>query len=78
MSDPKPYVPLSWDVVVAINEGRLHCEYPEDFNGPGNPPSDPTTAPPGSDAKIAVMAARYKRRQRLFHPVDVRDINLPL
>lgn len=31
---------------------------------------EPTVAPPGSAAKIAVMALRASRREPLFHPLD--------
>lgn len=31
---------------------------------------EPTSAPPGSEAKIAVMAARAERNESLWHPLD--------
>jgi hypothetical protein len=34
------------------------------------PASRPTHAPPGSDAKIAVLTMRAKRGEELFHPRD--------
>ena len=44
--------------------------------GSGNPvhrlPGSPTDARPGSEAKMAVMAARAARGECLFHPADVR------
>lgn len=33
-------------------------------------PRAPTSARPGSDEKLAVMALRYARRESLFHPQD--------
>jgi len=44
---------------------------PFDFYGPGLP-ARPTTALPGSKEKLRVLARRYARRQRLFHPGDAR------
>ncbi len=34
------------------------------------PPAFPTTAPPGSPEKIAVLTERVRRRQSLGHPED--------
>jgi hypothetical protein len=31
---------------------------------------DPTQAEPGSSAKIAVLAERFRKRQKLWHPKD--------
>jgi hypothetical protein len=36
----------------------------------GRPSSAPTSAFPGTEAKIAVLAARAGRREELFHPDD--------
>ncbi len=33
-------------------------------------PRVPTSAPPGSEAKIRVMQHRFMRRMQLFHPQD--------
>lgn len=38
---------------------------------PGKVPSEPTTEPPGSKAKVAVMQSRVARGEKLFHPDDV-------
>lgn len=35
-------------------------------------PDAPTTALPGTLAKIEVMEARYKKKQQLHHPRDAR------
>jgi hypothetical protein len=32
--------------------------------------SEPTAAPPGSEAKVLVMIERAARREALFHPLD--------
>lgn len=37
---------------------------------PVTPPPYPTTAPPGSPEKIAIMQQRAEARQELFHPKD--------
>lgn len=42
----------------------------EAAEGVGRQPRKPTTARAGSDAKIAVMAARAARGDSLFHPDD--------
>lgn len=34
---------------------------------------EPTAAPPGSAAKVAVMALRASRREPLFHPKDAKE-----
>jgi hypothetical protein len=48
-------------------------EPPEDFNGSlGIDPLGPTRAQPGTDAKILVLADRYRRRVALHHPDDAR------
>lgn len=36
--------------------------------------SEPTDAPAGSEAKIAVLMQRAQRQQPLFHPEDSREI----
>jgi hypothetical protein len=33
-------------------------------------PADPTNARPGSPEKLAILAARARHRQPLFHPQD--------
>lgn len=42
----------------------------EDDNAPENMPLVPTSAVPGSPEKIAVLAARVRRREGLWHPLD--------
>jgi len=37
---------------------------------PPVPAAEPTPHPPGSEGKIAAMAARFRRRTDLFHPAD--------
>jgi hypothetical protein len=37
------------------------------------PPRRPTSAPPGSPARIAVYRARAGRGEALYHPADVQD-----
>lgn len=39
---------------------------------PDRPASSPTTARPGSDHKVLVIAQRLKRREELWHPEDER------
>jgi hypothetical protein len=68
----KRYAPLSWDAAVAIRAGIAPGPMPEDFNGPGFPPTNETKARPGTPEKIRVLAARYARRERLFHPEDAK------
>lgn len=57
-------VPQSWLAVVLGLQ-------PQDFYGPGLPAA-PTEALPGTADKVEVMAARYERRERLFHAGDAR------
>jgi hypothetical protein len=38
-----------------------------------DPDVGPTTAPPGSEGKIAVMARRARRGYSVFHPLDKRE-----
>lgn len=40
------------------------------FNGPTPLPSGPTSAAPGSEDKVAVLAERARMRQSLWHPLD--------
>ncbi len=35
-------------------------------------PGEPTSYPPGSDGKLAVLAERAARGERLHHPLDAR------
>ena len=70
--EPHRYAPLSWDAAVAVRNGIIPGPYPEDFNGPGFDPQEPTAHRPGSEDKIRVLAERYARRERLFHPRDRR------
>jgi hypothetical protein len=35
------------------------------------PAGEPTDAPPGSAAKLAVFQERASRREALFHPLDI-------
>lgn len=37
---------------------------------PPRRPASPTSAPPGSEEKVAVLAERARRHERLFHPDD--------
>jgi hypothetical protein len=39
-------------------------------HAPGRLPAEPTSAPPGSEAKVQVMCERAARRENLFHPDD--------
>lgn len=41
-----------------------------DFYGGNDPPPVPTTAAPGSPAKIAIMAHRAALKRSLWHPLD--------
>jgi hypothetical protein len=58
------------EVQECMDRGVNPALWPEDFMGPGWPTTLPTSATPGSEAKIAVLAARYARRESLFHPGD--------
>lgn len=40
--------------------------------------SDPTTAPPGSLAKMKVLRKRLESREELFHPADATGVVLEL
>ena len=40
------------------------------MNPAGSPPAAPTATPPGSEEKIAVLAARAARGESLHHPAD--------
>lgn len=40
-------------------------------------PAQPTAFLPGSPEKVAAMAERALRREKLFHPEDARDPELP-
>ena len=40
------------------------------YSPPRPLPARPTDAPPGSEAKIAVMTQRHDRGQQLHHPHD--------
>ncbi len=55
--------------------------FPEDFVGEADLPPYPTSAVPGSEEKIAVLTARYQRREALHHPLDAGyhapDVDLP-
>jgi len=42
------------------------------FTGNAPLPESPTTAPPGSPEKLAVLEQRAKLKQALFHPADAR------
>lgn len=44
------------------------------FNEPRRvkPPTIPTVAAPGTEAKLATLANRVKRGESLFHPADAR------
>lgn len=42
----------------------------QDFYGPAPLPPVPTTAPPGSEEKLHVLASRAAAGQALFHPED--------
>ncbi len=48
--------------------------------GPGNfhahtpLPAFPTSAPPGSEEKVAVLAERARLRQSLWHPKDATEV----
>jgi hypothetical protein len=42
----------------------------EDYSGPSPPAECPTAHPPGSDGKIAALAARAEAMQCLWHPLD--------
>lgn len=42
------------------------------FNGNAPLPDRPTDAPPGSEAKILILAERARLKQALFHPADAR------
>jgi len=42
------------------------------FNGNAPLPPVPTTAPPGSPEKLAVLEERARRKQALSHPADAR------
>lgn len=35
-------------------------------------PAEPTTAPPGTDEKLAILAQRAKMKCALWHPLDAR------
>lgn len=41
-------------------------------DNPCRPPAEPTAALPGTDAKVAVMAARAARGEAVFHAEDAR------
>lgn len=43
----------------------------------GSPGIGPTTATPGSPEKIAVLRARFARREPLFHPLDAAGSQPP-
>jgi hypothetical protein len=38
------------------------------------PASTPTVAPPGTEEKISVMAARAERGEQIFHPQDATGL----
>lgn len=61
---------LSWSLVKAVSDGRSCQPLPQDFNGPGFDPDEPTDYPPGSEHKKEVLRKRAEARQRLFHPRD--------
>jgi hypothetical protein len=42
------------------------------FNGVPPLPAEPTTAPPGSPEKAAVLAERARLQQSLWHPLDAK------
>lgn len=42
------------------------------FNGNAPLPPEPTTAPPGSPEKEAVLAERARLKQALWHPLDAQ------
>jgi hypothetical protein len=43
------------------------------FYGAAPIPVRPTTAPPGSPEKVAILAERARLKQSLWHPDDARD-----
>ncbi len=47
-----------------------HAPHEGDFNGRTCLPAHPTTALPGSDAKMTVMEERVRQGTCLFHPRD--------
>jgi hypothetical protein len=50
--------------------GRQATFGPGNFYGPGKPGAAPTSALPGSEAKIAVLTERVRLGQKLWHPED--------
>lgn len=42
------------------------------FNGNAPPPPEPTTAPPGTPEKMAVLEERARLKQALWHPLDAQ------
>jgi hypothetical protein len=42
----------------------------DDFNGRVPLPPEPTSAPPGSPEKVAILMERARKRQALWHPDD--------
>lgn len=66
----KPEVALNVTANWAINadqESYFEAPYPE----------KPTAHLPGSPEKMEVMAERALKREKLFHPADARDAELP-
>jgi hypothetical protein len=53
-----------------LEPGTLTQSEIRDHDGPAPAPQCPTPAGPGSDEKIAAMAARASAGQSLFHPFD--------
>jgi hypothetical protein len=51
--------------------GRFAPGAAQEFFGPVKLPRSPTDAPPGSQSKLAVLAARAESSRALFHPADV-------
>ncbi len=60
----------SWDRAKQVQSGEITGEMPPDFNGPGFTGAVSTTALPGTEGKVAIMAIRAALRQPLFHPGD--------
>ncbi len=57
---------------ISIFHGARMSGWSEDHTGDDGPPAEPTNALPGTEKKLEALAARFGRREALWHDDDKR------